>query len=544
MSGWKNISAGAITGVPPANIPDHISRLLSHRLCLDYIAFLMQMYLQTTSKYFNTMRNEMNMKTLRFFGVIRENFWVYLSLAAGTLLSWLPLLGHSLPVADDFAYMRVVNDGGVSGYIHVYGFFRPLGQFLPIWLLLKNPCYPPVLVLLTHLLAVFLFYHLCRLLFGGVRLAVSAALVFAMFPFGYEALTAVINCNYVLPVPFFLANLLLLTNHAKLNWPTPVLFCLSSLLALLTALSNECLFFVTIFSGCFVWINAPKGSLCIARLVRGRGLLTWAPLVGCIVWLALYYGFPGSDIQKQITVMHPASVLSVWFRQYSLLDIFVPWVNPVCRHFLFAGWNWATGTAVVACGVLFLVGLGCLPKATEPNSGINATAPYTLAAILALLFGASLIFAVGGGFSLDSRKKYPLVLLLLLFGCWTYRVLFKGRRVSTSSFLACATIGFGIAAMTTWLIVGIWKHETICYNSLADFITDHKIHGNIEVRWHPDLWQAWPQMSRTLGHRFDDTWVINLAVASRGGNRITNSSNNSTVVEYDVKTSSWVVGNH
>jgi xanthosine utilization system XapX-like protein len=37
-------------------------------------------------------------------------------------------------------------------------------------------------------------------------------------------------------------------------------------------------------------------------------------------------------------------------------------------------------------------------------------------AILVLLLGASLIYAVGGGFSLDSRKKYPLLPLTAVVG--------------------------------------------------------------------------------------------------------------------------------
>jgi hypothetical protein len=481
------------------------------------------------------------MSSLKIGGHLRTNLWVYLVLTSGTLLSWVPLFGHYYPVADDFAFLQLGNGCGFSGVFHQFGFWRLLPNYLT-WIVLRNPNFHPVLVLATHLLAVILLFHVCRSLFGGVRLPLFAALVFAMFPFGYQALVWVCACQYILAVLFFLANLLLLTNHTRINWPTPTLFVVSAFLALLTVLSNECLFFSAILSGCFVWNGSPRGALRIPGLVRGRGVLTWAPLVGCAIWVALFYSFKGSVTPKHITEIRPASILGVYFRQYSLFDIFVPLSRPVCRQFMFADWNYSIGTAIVACGVVFLTALCCLPKNKERN--LPATTSYTLAAILALLFGASLIYVLGGGFSLDTRKKYPLIILLLLLGCWIYRTVFKTRHVSTRAFLAGAAIVFGTAAITTWLIVGIWKHESACYNSLADCITERNIHGNIEVRWHPDLYRAWPQMLRTWGYRLDDTWVMNLAVEFRGGgDPVTNSCSTSTVVEYDQKTSGWVVGN-
>jgi hypothetical protein len=484
----------------------------------------------------------MNTEKMKLAATVRGNIWVYLTLAAGTLLSWLPLLGPNSLFADDNMYVRVISHGGVAGYIHSFGFWRMAGVIPQVWLFSKSPCYPPVVVLLAHLAAVFLFFHLCRMLFGGIKLPVAAALVFGMFPFAYEAQTWMIAYCYVVAVVFFLANLLLLANHTEIKWPTPVFFCLSSIIALFTALSNECLFFATIFSGCFVWIRAPKGSLRVAAMLRGRGLLTWAPLVGCLVWLVLYYSFKGADMQKQITVMHLPTVLGMWFKQRTLPEIFVPWASPICRHLIFSAWSWVTVTAVIACGVLFLVGLGCSSKVKEPNSSLNPSAFHTLAAILAISFGASLIYVVGGGYSTDCRKKYPIVVLLLLFGCWIYRALFKRHRVSSSSFVAYASIVFGFAAMTTWLIVGIWKYETMRYNSLADFVTDHKLRGNIEIRWNPDVYKAWPQMTRSVGFRFDQDWVMNMAVDARGGDRVTNSPNSSTWVEYDPTNSRWVAG--
>ncbi len=457
-------------------------------------------------------------------------------------MAWIPLIGRSLPVADDFRFMRLVADGGLPGYLHSLGLWRPLGDYLPIWLFLQNPSYHPVLVLLTHLLAAILLFHVCQFLFGGVRLPLLAALVFAMFPFGYEAQTWIITYNYVIPVPFFLANLLLLARHEELDWPIPILFVTSSALAFFTALSNECLFFASILSGLFALIEAPTGTGRVRKLLGGKGFLTLAPLTGCVVWLALYYTFLGKDIPKHITQLHPQSILSVYYRQYSLLDVFIPWLSSVTRHFMFAGWSTITVAAVAMCVILFLSGLGRLSVRAESTFGFREASSYKLLAILALLLGGSLIHAVAGGFSLDSRKKYPLIPLLLLLGCWMWRSVFKKRQVPAPAFLAFGAVMCIAAAMTTWLVVGIWKYETARYNALAEFIAKNDVHGDIRVIWNPDLKRAWPQMCRTLGYGFDEAWVLNLAVEYQGGNPISvAASDKATVIEYAPEASRWVL---
>jgi hypothetical protein len=112
-----------------------------------------------------------------------------------------------------------------------------------------------------------------------------------------------------------------------------------------------------------------------------------------------------------------------------------------------------------------------------------------------------------------------------------------------------------IAAMTTWLVVGIWKYEAERYNTLADFITNHQISGRIDVVWDPDLYQAWPQFSRTLGYRFDDDEVLRLAVEYRRGNgnlaevflgtnQIEPKAGFLTIVQYNSEANRWIVANH
>jgi hypothetical protein len=472
----------------------------------------------------------------------QDALWAYLTLTAGTLLAWMPLLRRSLPVADDFYVINLINS---SAQILPDGPWRPLG-ILSFWSFRASPIYPTALALITHLASVILLFLVCRLLFLGIRLPLAAALIFAMFPFGYEAMTWMSAYNFVIPVVFFLANLLLLYSpQAWSNRPIAAPFVLSSLLALLTCFSNECLFFATAFSGAFALIQTPPGSLRSFQAFKNVGRQGWlaaAPSTGCLLWVVLYHAFKGPNPTKNITIIHPISILAVYVRQYSLLDIFGPWFSPITRSFLFFGWSWITGVAVALAIVVFLAGLYRLSNSDDPTPKTTSANFRVLMAIIGLLLGASLIYVLGGGFSWDSRKKYPLVPLMLLLACWIYRAVRKDARAPAGTFLSGSVALFAVAAMTTWLVVGAWKYESKRYNDLGQFIAANKIQGNIDVVRDPDLYRAWPHFERSLGWHFDDKLWLNYAVESWGGQDIEiGPSDKATVIQYDPRAKRWML---
>jgi len=474
-------------------------------------------------------------------GIFRsEGFIVYLTLIAGTLLAWLPLLGASLPVNDDFTFLTVIQKEGLAGYLRVYGFWRPLGQYPQLWLFLKNPAYHPLLVVTTHLIVVLLFFHLCRSLFGGVRLPLGAALVVAMVPLSYEAFTWIITYNYIVPMVFFLANLLLLIGHDRFKGPLPLKFCLSALLSLLAVLGNECVFFASAVCGLFALVEAaasPRG----AAFSRAQGWLALAPLAGCLVWMGLFYAFPGPGMPKRVTSIHLFSVFGVYLRQYSLLDVFVPWFNPTTRSFLFAAWTKPLWVAVLACVPPFLLGLWRLSRPDLPSEKSRGKEWRTLLALLALLAGGSLIYVLAGGFTLDTRKKYPLVIFMLLLLCWLYRAA-PWRRIPARSFFACAAALSIGGAMTAWMVVGIWKYEALRYNQLADFVVEHDLEGPLRIVLHPDIEAAWPQERRSLEFGFDDENVLHAAILYRGGKVVGSAGDGpATVVEFDPALGRWTL---
>jgi hypothetical protein len=462
-----------------------------------------------------------------------NRLWIYLTLSSGMILSWLPLFGQRLPFADDYAIMHLIDKGGLIGYFNSWGFWRPLGHIPPIWLLLRHPFYTPLLVLFTLMVGVLLLFELSRTLFGGIRLPLVAALTFAMFPFGFQAMAWTCTFNYIAPTTLLLANLLILANYDKVRLSLPLLFGVIVLLSVLTNLGSEIFFFTTAFSGCLIWVLSRETQWSLKKLFHGKHSLAFAPVTGCIIWYTIYSLFKGQDVPKHITTLHWASILSPYFKERSMFDTFSAWFSPVCREFLFYDWDWRTFACASLCCFCFLIGLNRLSQSSDTTSEVRQNASRLLFGLIALLLGSSLIYVLNGGFSPDSRKKYPLIPILALAGCFIYRSLFNRLKLHGRAFFSVSTVVFASGALTVWLVLGIWKYQTNCYNTLADFIANHNLKGPLEIKWSPDLVAAWPKMGETLGYRFGDDVNINYAVEYRGGCPVVIKSEKIEIVRFN-----------
>lgn len=434
-----------------------------------------------------------------------------LALVFAVLLAWLPMLGSAIPVADDYAYFQL-SSGGLSAYLRVVGAWRPLGAHLPAALWHIHPALPVAFILLIHVIASLLLYHAARCLMGGCRLPLVLALIFGTFPFGYQALLWVIASNYLIAVAFFLANVVLLQS-AK---PRPRTIGLSAGLALASALSNECLLLSTVVAGALA-------------LPRSRALAL-APATGSIIWLALYW--LGGSSSGRIINFNQNVIISTYWHQYSLLDVFEPWGSAYCRGLLFSGWTPLLCTAVALCAIGAIWSARSLPMEVP----VPKSSWVTLGVIVALLVGLSAIFALGGGYSLDARKKYavlPLLLLALGWGWRCYAFRFSRRFLPT---VLSATVGFGI--VTTWLVIGIWKHEVPIYAHLADELAAHNVTSVAIVR-QPDIHSEWRTFTRSLGFRLDDSWVLSLTLRSHGASPVKVSADAPIIATFEPPTNTW-----
>lgn len=92
--------------------------------------------------------------------------------------------------------------------------------------------------------------------------------------------------------------------------------------------------------------------------------------------------------------------------------------------------------------------------------------------------------------------------------------------------------------MSGSLVIGIWKHEAQAYNHLADQLVARKIPA-VSIHREPDLHRAWPTFGRSLGLYFDDEWVLNLALAYRGGAPVTITADARVIAIFDPVSEEW-----
>jgi hypothetical protein len=162
-----------------------------------------------------------------------------------------------------------------------------------------------------------------------------------------------------------------------------------------------------------------------------------------------------------------------------------------------------------------------------------------------LLVASGASYALGGGFSLDARKKYPFVPLLLWLIGWL-GVYFKDRlRIRVVPAVArCARVGLvlvlliGVAA--TWTTLGLVRFELHRFELLVDYIKDEGITGDVELISSVDVYSLWPSMRSQIGWRLDDTESLQMAVGRSELRRVeTGPESSTTRIFYDGERDVW-----
>ena len=468
----------------------------------------------------------------------------YLTLSFAVLLAWLPLLRDYIPVADDYVYTAILKSKGLVGYFQTFGLFRIIGHPLGILSTIYHPALYGILVMVTHIVTVCLFFKVCQLVLQTTLVSFILSLILAIFPWGYQAMALASCYSYVLATAIFWANLVILINFSSQDRKQNFVFFTSYCLTWLSLMSNECLVFVLAISGCIVWIN--KRVLSFAE-VRRRAInfySGWAPLIGVLSYAVSY-----CLVSHFVTTVHPVktlhwnpeSIFSVYFYQWSNIHIFQSWLNPIARKFIFYEWS---PTMLTAAGCVFVLFAACLFLLVRNNSFEQDTlykpSKTLLLYIIALLVGASLVHAVGGGYSLDTRKKYPLIPLLLLLLGWIWRNFAESKFKISWKSLPLLSILCAVGISTTWLNIGVWRYAIIRHNSLIDFLVAHNIAGNIRVEWDPDLDGVW-LMNPVWRYDWDkEDWVLNAATQYKGGQPVhVTDEINSKTFQFDKNSSSW-----
>jgi len=401
-------------------------------------------------------------------------------------------------VADDFHFAGWLLSGGLGIYFRADGIWRMIGHELGNGATLVNPVLQGILALCTHCVGSLLLFAALRRILVSEFLPLVLALVFAIFPWGATVMTFASGYTYLLGTTLFLAALCVLLGVFHLNGSAAVGVCIA--FSALSLFAHEALFFALLISGGFVLLREDTSGR------NQRLALAAAPVVGCFIWWSLYKAFPGRMPTEHIK-LNPRTLLSGIYYQYTNFWIFEPWKGPGSRDLIFFDWAW---WQFGLCAVLFCAaGFALQPVliSSRPEPRPRSLDNRMLHFLLLLLVAAVAIYAIGGGYSLDSRKKYPIVpVVLMLAGYGIDRFLIKrDPRARSRAIGVAAILLVGIA--TTWLQIGLWRYEAVRLDLLVNFLSRQPDPAVVQVHWDSRIQAAWPHANQYWGTPPED-WVL------------------------------------
>jgi hypothetical protein len=438
--------------------------------------------------------------------------FIAVSLAANS-----PLLGRYEYYLDDYPQFNMT----VAEWLDIRGVWRIAGTLIPAWLVSLN--WYGAAAIAVHAIGGFLFFLIARVSLGSVSYALFLTALLLAPPWGYQALIWASAFSFACASCLLWAILYaLLVFPVTVKWFHACVFAAVLICAsFLCLLFNEAVFFALCLSGIIVWVKPRQpGTQQICRLV------SLAPFVGALLWGALYEVSKPLAPVKEVTNINIASAFSPLFYQYRNFEVFEVWTNGLM-------WNRAFSTVALPDIGLTLVALSTVPflihmilRSREPASQQKASSLKLRAGalfiwMLAVSVGAAAIYALGGGYSLDSRKRYLIVsLVIMLIASVAWLLISYASRCrllpSRLTFFAsiATTVMCTIGSVTSLLMVSLWKHEIQRINLLADAIVENGVSRNLRLEFNPEMIDLWPASASSWG--LDSTLALNRALNARG----------------------------
>ncbi|HPA20665.1 MAG TPA: hypothetical protein PLU30_23150 [Verrucomicrobiae bacterium] len=427
-------------------------------------------------------------------------------IGAAILLAWFPILKGYPLVADEYTF-RALGEGGLAGVVRLVkdmGIWRSLG--MPIQAVAAmHPAVVPWVAIVMHVAVCLLLFRLVQLFGADHGIARVAALLFGVFPFGYQCLVNTMCIPMMLTTGLLLGWMWLLMEEPSRCGPA-AMACLGAAVGFVSGCVYESLVFCFAASGIVAFLV--RHELDVRRPgLRGHIWAAVGAMVGAGLYLALYRLVPG-PARPLSPVFNPESLLGAWWWQWSNVWVFEPWLLGKARSLMFYDWGWGQAVIAAALGAVVIVLAARLrgPEASAvPWSGRRKWAGW--AGIVLLLLSASLVF-VFVGYSTDTRKKYCLLPLGLLAGC---RLLAEFPRAAGVIRGRIAAISAGLVAMgvaTTWLILGVYRFEITRYEALLAYLRGAGSPSRVELCSDGSTDAPWPRMPYTLGAGFFEGWVL------------------------------------
>lgn len=452
------------------------------------------------------------------------NIIPYVIIVAASLAAWFPVLGGSPLIADEYPFTLTLKDGlfaYFTNWFSSWGTMRLLGQVINGFNT-NHPTFCYFLLVLTHIFTVCLFFRVSQILLKRTGLSLVLALVMGIFPWGYQSVAQIMGYTTMLSTTFFLVNLLLLLNFSKNLKLQPYIFVISYFITLITQLIYENLVFAFMLSGIVIWLDEDKNKLKWKSIIQNTKLKIsgLAPFLGGLTYLILCkltvnMNYVTNTLGRSIKP-NPEAILSTYYYQYTNLYIFQPWFSSATRELIFFRWTWIDLLIFgISLTILIVSLLSFFKQKRQLLQPQNKLSIQLFIYFLLLMFGASLIFVVAGGYTLDTRKKYALIPLMLLFLGWIWSNLFEHKLNLSPKFVVILTTLGLLGISTTWLVVGTYRYEVMRQETLATFLATNNVVGQIQLEFNPDIKTAWPTMASTIGFDIFDDWAINIALKAK-----------------------------
>ncbi len=432
--------------------------------------------------------------------------WLWAVLAAVTAIAWFPVIQPITPVAEDRLIFDFYADGyfqGLARALEWQGVWRIFGFSLVGWAERFHPLGLPLLAVMTHFANVCVFAAVSFRLLGDYRVGTGLALLLAALPVGYQVLAWAVCFPFALASLFFWVQLYVTIRYCDQRALQKPLFPIVAGLTLIGALSNECLLGASLATGSWLWLRNKPFALSNLLGNMRTYYAGWAPFLGAAVYVAGYYAFRADYVMKTPGAFNPRSLLSAYYHTLSAAAVFGAWTSPLLRDLGFEAWDRAMAIRLAALVLVLaaLIAYGAkrirFPE-TEPRDLARAASTT-----VCLLLGASFIYAVGGGFSPESRKLYPISYLIALAAGLLWVA--SPRRCSLRIPVALALMCF---VPTCWLMAGIWRFEATRAAALAGVLVENGLYESIAIQSDTDPYEAWPYLAKSFGFRFDEGWVL------------------------------------
>lgn len=451
-----------------------------------------------------------------------QAFTPYIILIIAVLAAWFPALGGHPLFSEEFHYRNMLNNGFFSfctEWLAFQGMWRLLSQAVN-GILTNHPTFCSYLAVFTHIITVCLFFRVTEILFKRTGISLVLALIVGVFPWGYQTIVNVMGYTPMLATTIFWGNLLLLMTFANNKKSQPYVFIISFILTFVAQSLYEILIFAFMFSGIVICIDETNRKINWKNSIRNIGYKysALAPFLSGLAFLISYkLTYPVANR------MYPPgfnlnAIFSIYFRQYTNYYIFQPWLSPITRKLIFYSWNLEDVLifVILLCAFIFAC-FAFMKQINFTDIKVPQLNKSLLPYIILLIFGSALLYAVAGGYTVETRKKYSLIPFFVLLVGWVWCRFLENRiQISRKIIALVMTLGlFGVS--TSWLVTGVYLYEINRQDALAEFIVTNKIKGDIQIELNPDIKAAWSTMTATLGFDMYDNWVFNFSPEAKLG---------------------------